>query len=86
LDQQGVHHGADVKDKTHSTTPGKPSLGTDTAGSSSHKPSIGERIKGSLFCFPYHPNIENKLLTFVQRSFTGTKFSMRLWVTGYDLL
>lgn len=48
LDQQGVHHGADVKDKTHSTTPGKPSLGTDTAGSSSHKPSIGERIKEKL--------------------------------------
>ncbi|KAF8249544.1 hypothetical protein K440DRAFT_620926 [Wilcoxina mikolae CBS 423.85] len=27
LDGSGVHHGADVKDKTHGTTPGKPSLG-----------------------------------------------------------
>lgn len=60
LDERGVHHGfVGVKDKTHDTAPGKPSIGTDTAhsgsGSHGHKLSIGERIKG--ICIPSWPPI-----------------------------
>ena len=34
LDEHGIHHGADIKPgtQTYDTTPGKPSLGTETAG------------------------------------------------------
>ena len=52
LDEHAVHDSSvDIKDKIHDTAAGKPSIGTDTAHSDSgthgHKPSIGERIKGT---------------------------------------
>jgi len=69
LDEQGIHHDAKSErgTETHDTSPGKPSLGTETARhhtttgahDTTSKPSLGEKIKGSSSHFPVIHNSPN---------------------------